>query len=274
MLTNENTEEDQIEGELPEDEQDIDPENPDGEQETEEIAVSFGTEAETEEEPDAKNWVKKVREENREKTKRLKELERELEAIKSGSKVDELGPEPTLEDADIDYDTEKFKAKYSGWLKRKGEKDKQIEEQQKSEKQAQEEWNTKLSDYGQKKTAIKAADFDDAESEVVGTLNQAQQSVIVKASANSALLVYGLGKNPKLLADLAKEKDLVTFTWKLAQLEAKMQTSKTKTVPAPEKTVTGGGKPVGPRNLDGLKEKADRSGDYTEYLAAKRKSKG
>ena len=279
MLTDENQApevEDQIDVELPEEEKDIDPENPDADESTEaaeELAVSFaGVE---EEEPEPENWVKKVREENREKTKRLKELERELEAIKSGAKVDELGPEPTLEDADIDYDTEKFKVKYQSWLKQKSEHDRKLEERSKAEAQAQEAWNAKLADYGKKKAAIKAPDFDEAEAEVTAALNPAQQSVIVKASANPALLVYGLGKNPKLMADLAKETDLVAFTWKLAQLEASMKTnSKPRTVPQPEKTVTGGGRPVVSRNLDALREKAERTGDFTEYLAAKRKAKG
>jgi len=268
-----------VDAEIVED-QDVDPEDPDKDPESEsteaeELAVSFdGVESE---EPEPENWVKKVREENREKTKKLKELERELEALKSGSKVDELGPEPALEDSDVDYDTEKFKAKYADWMKRKARQDQQAEERQKAERHAQEEWQAKLADYGKKKAqvAAKTADYEQAESEVTSTLSEAQQSVIVKASANSAILVYGLGKNEKLLAELAKEKDLVQFTWKLAQLEAKMKTANTpKTIPAPEKTVSGGGRPVASTRLDALREKAEKTGDMTEYLAAKRKAKG
>ena len=242
-----------------------------------ELAVSFdGVEAT---EPEPENWVKKVREENREKTKRLKELERELEALKSGAKVDELGPEPTLEDADIDYDTEKFKASYAAWMKRKAQHDQKQEQAKQAEKQAQEAWHAKLSEYGKQKAqlATKAADYEQAEAEVSATLNEAQQSVIVKASANSAMLVYGLGKNEKLLAELAKETDLVQFTWKLAQLEAKMKTGNTPTkpaVPAPEKTVSGGGRPVASNRLDALLQKAEKTGDYTEYMAARNKAKG
>jgi hypothetical protein len=246
-------------------------------EESGELAVSFdGVEAN---EPEPENWLKRVREENREKTKRLKQLEREIEALKSGAKVDELGPEPTLEDADIDYDTEKFKARYADWMKRKAQHDQKQEQAKQAEKQAQEAWHAKLSEYGKQKAqlATKAADYEQAEAEVSATLNEAQQSVIVKASANSAMLVYGLGKNEKLLAELAKETDLVQFTWKLAQLEAKMKTGSTPTkptVPAPEKTVSGGGRPVASNRLDALLQKAEKTGDYTEYMAARNKAKG
>lgn len=272
----------QIEDESPEDE-DIDPESPDGEaeesaEEAEELAVTFeGVEAEEEEEK-GESWVTQLRKNDREKTKRLKELERELEMVKSGGKLDELGPEPTIENptgnpAD-EYDTEKFKQAYSAWIKKKAEHEKRAEAQKSQERQAQEQWNTKLAEYGKQKSSIRVADYEEAESEVTTILSEAQQSVLVKAAKNSALMVYGLGKNRKLLEELAKKTDLVEFTWAAAQLEMKMQSNKKPSVPPPEKTVSGGrAAPVGGRNLDSLKAKADKSGDWTEYLAAKRKAK-
>jgi hypothetical protein len=272
----------QIEDEIPEDE-DIDPESPDGEaeestEEAEELAVTFeGVEAEEEEEK-GESWVTQLRKNDREKTKRLKELERELEMVKSGGKLDELGPEPTIENptgnpAD-EYDTEKFKQAYSAWIKKKAEHEKRAEAQKSQERQAQEQWNTKLAEYGKQKSSIRVADYEEAESEVTNILSEAQQSVLVKAAKNSALMVYGLGKNRKLLEELSKKTDLVEFTWAAAQLEMKMQSNKKPSVPPPEKTVSGGrGAPAGGRNIDSLKEKADKSRDYTEYLAAKRKAK-
>jgi hypothetical protein len=46
------------------------------------------------------------------------------------------------------------------------------------------------------------------------------------------------------------------------------------TVPAPEKTVSGGGRPVASNRLDALLQKAEKTGDYTEYMTAKNKAKG
>ena len=272
----------QIEDEIPEDE-DIDPESPDGEaeestEEAEELAVTFeGVDAEEEEEK-GESWVTQLRKNDREKTKRLKELERELEMVKSGGKLDELGQEPTIENptgnpAD-EYDTEKFKQAYSAWIKKKAEHEKRAEAQKNQERQAQEQWNARLAEYGKQKSSIRVADYEEAESEVTTILSEAQQSVLVKAAKNSALMVYGLGKNRKLLEELAKKTDLVEFTWAAAQLEMKMQSNKKPSVPPPEKTVSGGrAAPTGGRNLDSLKAKADKSGDWTEYLAAKRKAK-
>jgi hypothetical protein len=272
--------------ELIDDDQDVDPENPDGDaeeggdsgEETEELAVTFeGVEPEEEEEKD-ESLVTQLRKIAREKTKRLKELERELGLVKNGGKLDELGPEPTIENptgnpAD-EYDTEKFKQAYSAWIKKKAEHEKRAEAQKNQERQAQEQWNSRLAEYGKQKSSIRVADYDEAESEVTNILSEAQQSVLVKAAKNSALMVYGLGKNRKLLEELSKKTDLVEFTWAAAQLEMKMQSNKKPSVPPPEKTVSGGrGAPAGGRNLDSLKEKAGKSGDWTEYLAAKRKAK-
>ena len=264
--------EDQID-ELPED-QEIESEEQDGEQEetTEEVEaleVSFGEEPEPEEE--APTLVNKLRKMEREKSKRVKELELELERMKAGEQP-KIGAKPKLED--FDYDADEFEKAYETWQDQKRQIDAKVAREQEAQEKANQAWQEKLKGYAEQKAKIPVKDYAEAESSVLSEFSEVQQSIIVKCAQNSAMMIYGLGKNPKLLNDLAAIKDPIEFTWKVGQLETKMNTSSKPKIPAPEKTVSAG-RPVGnvTRNLDSMREKAEKSGDWTAYFEAKRKSK-
>ena len=94
---------------------------------------------------------------------------------------------------------------------------------------------------------------------------------------DSATLVVALGSNPEVLRKLAGIKSDAKFIKELTKVEMQIKVaSKGKTAPPPERTISGSGKTPGSSqaSIDRLYEKAEKSGDYTEYYAAKSKSKG
>ena len=118
-------------------------------------------------------------------------------------------------------------------------------------------------------------DFDDAESLAQETFNQTQQGVILQGADNPALLVYALGKNPAKAKELAAITDPVKFSFAVAKLETQLKTTPRKPTVAPERTLSGTAPVSGAvsNRLEALKSKAEKSGDFTEYLAAKRAMK-
>ena len=97
---------------------------------------------------------------------------------------------------------------------------------------------------------------------------------MIQGADDSALLIYALGKNPKKAKELAEITDPVDFAFKVAKLEAQLKVS-SKKAPKPEKRVSGG-KAGGlggnvERELERLRDKAMKSGDYTELRIFKKK---
>jgi len=231
-------------------------------------------EPEEEEHQETPGWVKKVRKVNREQEREIKRLKKQLE--EKSQPVEEeikLGAKPTLEASG--FDDGKFEKDLLAWH----EKNKALETQKAERLRAVEEekkgWQTKQERYTNLKQEHSFKDFSDAEELVSDTLTKTQQGIIVQGADDPALLVYALGKNPKKLEELASIKDPVVFAFKLAKLEAQLKVTNKK-APAPEKriatTTTGAGS--ADKTLDRLREKADKSGDYTELNKYKRKLRG
>jgi hypothetical protein len=242
-----------------------------GDGETDELVVSFGEEPEAE--PEGESLPAKLRKLHREEQKKRRELERELEAIKGGQQAPTIGKEPELED--FEYDADAFKAAYAKWVADKASHDASQRQAKEKEEATQREYQERLKLYAQESQELKAPDFKDAEAEVLSNLDANQQTFIVRNAKNRAAMVYALGKNPELLAELSKIKDYDAFIWKVAQLETKMTISTTKQkIAQPEKTIQGGGRVANTSGkLDDLKSKARETGDWTPVFQYQAKMK-
>jgi len=250
-------------------------ESEESESESEEVVVSIGEDAPpAEEEVRAPEWVRELRKTNREKERRIRELEAKLSATTTEIKpVVTLGPKPKLEE--YDYDADRFEQAIDQWHDRKREHDREAEQAFQSEQQQQKAWQAKLDDYGKAKAELKVRDYEDAEETVQQILNVTQQGVVLQGCDNPALVVYALGKNPKKTAELAKLTDPVKFAFAVAKLEKELKVTNRRAAPAPERVVSGTGRSSGAvdSTLERLREEAARTGNMTkviQYRAQKR----
>jgi ATP-dependent protease HslVU (ClpYQ) peptidase subunit len=254
---------------------DIDEDDDDDE---DEVIVSIAGEAPPPEEDDDKKapkWVRDVRADNREKMRRIKELEQKLAKIETQEieVVAPLGPMPTLED--VDYDTERFQKDTAKWFENKRQHDEQHAAIEGQKIELQRKWERKLEGYQSKKSGLKVRDFELAEDVVQDTMTLNQQSMIVMAAKDPALLIYAIGKNPKKAKELADLGETVEFAFAVGYLEAKVNIENRKAQVLPEKKVTGSGRISGSvdKTLDRLRSDAEKTGDYSKVFAYKRKNK-
>jgi len=241
--------------------------------EDDEVVVSIGEEApaaEDEEQARAPEWVRDLRKQNREKDRKLREQEAEIQRLKGSSApatVVVLGTKPTLENCD--YNEQKFETELEAWHNRKRELDDQQRAKEDGERKARDAWQVKLNDYSKAKTALKVKDFDDAEDSVRESLSITQQGIILNGAENPAVMIYALGKNPKKAKELAAITDPVKFTFAVAKLETQLKVTPRKTAPVPERTVRGGGagNSAVDSTLQKLMEEAAKTGDRTKVAA-------
>ncbi len=244
-----------------------------------EVTITIDGQAPEDEEPDtetAPNWVKEVRKENREKARRIRELESQLAAKEPVTKVPELGKKPSMDDSDIDWDAEKFEVALTAWHDRKRQIDQAEQQRLDADKKQKEEWQSKLNNYASKRDGLKVRDFAEAEEVIQNVLSTTQQGIIVQGADDPATIVYALGKNPKVAAKLAAITDNVQFAFAIAKLEAtRLKVKGKKTAPPPEKVVTGQGRITGAvdSTLERLREEAAKSGDLSKVNAYKRAQK-
>jgi hypothetical protein len=239
------------------------------ETESEEVVVSIGEDAPpADEEVRAPEWVRELRKTNREKERRIRELEAKLSATTTENKpVVTLGPKPKLEE--YDYDADRYEQAIDQWHERKRDHDREADAALQSELQQQRAWQSKLDDYGKAKAELKVRDYEDAEETVQQLLNITQQGVVLQGCDNPALVVYALGKNPKKTAELAKLTDPVKFAFAVAKLEKELKVTNRRAAPAPERVVQGTGRSSGAvdSTLERLREEAARTGNMTKVIA-------
>lgn len=240
------------------------------------VVVTIGEAAPLEDDENrAPEWVRELRKANREKDKRIRELEQAaVKAAQPEPKGTVIGDKPTL--AGCEYDEEEFEHKLLAWEGRK----RQVEEEQRKKddeaKKQQEVWNATLERHRKNATDLKVKDYDDAEEAARGALNEVQQAIIVSGAENSAVMLYALGKNEAKLKELATITDPVKFAFAVAKLEPQLKvTQRTKTPPLPEKTIKGSASLSGAvdSELDRLREEAGRTGDLSKVLAYQRNKK-
>jgi len=217
----------------------------------------------------APEWVKELRKNHRELVKRNRELEDEIQKVKPKEPDLKLSEKPTL--AGCDYDADEFEQKLETWHKEKIEfdaKQKQIEEAKKADSEA---WQNKLNGYAKAKSELKVKDFDDAEEMVKSQLSVTQQGIIIDTVSDPAILIYAMGKNPKLLKELSEIKNPAQFSFALGKLEGKLKVSERK-APPPMKDVSGSGGNSGgavDSTLEQLRAEAEKTGDYTKVTRYK-----
>lgn len=232
-----------------------------------ELVVTIGDGEPQKEEAHAPEWVRELRKQYREAQKELRELKARQQV---SAEIPVVGKKPTLDD--FDYDTDKFEAALVNWHEQKRKVDQIAEQKAKEAENQQKAWAERLNAYSAQKEALKVPDYDDAEALAQEMFNQTQQGVILQGADNPALLVYALGKNPAKAKELASITDPVKFSFAVAKLETQLKTSQRKPTAAPERTLSGNAPVSGAvsNRLEALKAKADKTGDYSEYLAAKR----
>jgi len=244
------------------------------EEESDEVVVSIGEEAPpAEEEQRAPEWVRELRKSNREKERRIRELEARLQTTQTEIKPVALGAKPKLEE--FDYDADRFEQALDAWHERKRQHDLETEKVRQAEQAQQQAWQAKLEGYGKAKAELKVRDYEDAEAIAQEVFNVTQQGVILQGADNPALVIYALGKNPRKAADLAKITDPVKFAFAVAKLEKELKVTNRKAAPAPERIVQGTGRVSGAvdSTLERLREEAARTGNMTkviQYKAQKR----
>lgn len=242
------------------------------EEESDEVVVSIGEEAPpAEEEQRAPEWVRELRKANREKERRIRELEARLQTTtQTENKPVALGPKPKLEE--FDYDADRFEQALDAWHDRKRQHDLETERVRQAEQQQQQAWQAKLEGYSKAKAELKVRDYEDAEALAQEVFNVTQQGVILQGADNPALVIYALGKNPKKAADLAKINDPVKFAFAVAKLEKELKVTNRRAAPAPERIVQGTGRVAGAvdSTLERLRAEAEKTGNYTKVLQYKR----
>lgn len=243
------------------------------EEEQGEVVVTIGDEEPDEEgQEDAPEWVRDLRKAHRELKRENRELEKKLSAMEAPEKPAELGAKPKLED--FDYDTDKYEVELASWYDRKREADERDAQQRAEQEEAASAWQGRMDMYEEQKAKLNVSGFDDAEAVVLDALNETQQGIIVHGADNPALVVLAIGKSANRAKELSEIKDPVKFAFAVAKLEKDMKVSNRKP-PPPEKTVTGTGAKSGAvdSTLERLREKAAKTGDYSEVARYKRQKR-
>lgn len=239
------------------------------------VVISIGEESPPqEEEQRAPEWVRELRKANREKERKIRELEAKLNAAPTETKPVTLGKKPTLEDCD--YDSEEYENKLAGWYEQKREYDAaEVNAQAQRDAEAK-AWQNKLDSYAKARASLKVRDYEDAEAVALETFNVTQQGIVLQGSDNPALIIYALGKNTSKAKELASINDPVKFAFAVAKLETQLKVTNRKAAASPERTITSGGGRISgsvDSTLERLREEALKTGDLSKVMAYKRGKK-
>jgi hypothetical protein len=240
--------------------------------EEEELVVAFGEEPPPSKEEQAPQWVRDLRKSDREKTRKIRELEQKLAQAEPQKRTAQLGPKPTLES--VDYDTDLFEKQLDAWKERKAAHDRQVAEAQEAERKQQESFKAKIDGYNTRKAELKLRDFDEVEEQVKDAFNEMQLGVLLDGAKDAPLLLYALGKDQKRLEELSKVSNPIHFAFAVARMETQLRTSSRKPSAAPETSVRGSAQTTGSdARLDQLYTEAAKTGDLSKVRAYKAKMK-
>lgn len=235
-----------------------------------EVVVSIGEDPPPQDEDRAPQWVRELRKSNREKERKIRELEARLNAAPTETKPVVLGKKPSLEECD--YDAEEYERKIAAWYEDKRLYD---TEQAKAEAQRDAEtkaWQGKLDSYAKAKASLKVRDYDEAEAFAMDTFTVTQQGIVLQGSEQPAVVIYALGKNQKKAKELSSITDPVKFAFAIAKLETQLKVTNRQAATSPERTiVSGGGRISGAIDptLERLREEASRTGNMTKVIQYK-----
>ena len=260
----------------PEDETNsIDVADDEEEDDEDEVVISIGEESPPQdEEVRAPAWVRELRKSNREKERKIRELEAKLNTPAPETKQVSLAAKPTLENCD--YDSDEYEQKLANWYEHKREYD-AAEANAKAQQDAEAKaWQDKLDSYAKAKSSLKVRDYDEAEATALDTFDVTQQGIVLQGSDNPALLIYAIGKSTKRAKELAAITDPVKFAFAVAKLETQLKVTNRKAATAPERTITtSGGRVSGSidSQLERLRAEALKTGDLSKVMAYKRNKK-
>jgi hypothetical protein len=247
----------------------------DEEGDEDEVVISIGEESPPqEEEVRAPAWVRELRKSNREKERKIRELEAKLNTTATETKPVALSAKPTLESCD--YDSDEYEQKLAEWYEQKREYDAaeaSVAAQRDAEAKA---WQDKLDSYAKAKASLKVRDYDEAEATALDTFDVTQQGIVLQGSDNPALLIYAIGRNAKRAKELASINDPVKFAFAVAKLETQLKVTNRKAATAPERTInSGGGRLSGAidSTLERLRAEALKTGDLSKVMDYKRRKK-
>lgn len=213
--------------------------------------------------------IRELRKAYREAEKERKRLREELEAVKNPKQ--ELGAKPTLES--VDYDADAFEDALLKWNERKRQVEAAAAKQQETQAAAQRVYTERLNAYEADKRNLKADGIEEAEEAVKGTLNEVQQSILVRYSSRPAVLVKAIGSNPETAKRIAAISDPIEFAFAVRDLEAKVKITPRKP-PAPETRIASAGQSVPYEvRLKQLRDQADKTGNSTEVVRFMRAQK-
>lgn len=176
---------------------------------------------------DAPNWAKQLRQ-------GYKELARENKKLKTQQQqaVAQYEPEvfnepfPDIADADVDFDTDKLKAKVMSWSEKKAKFDNSQSSKKAEFEQMQNRYNEKLSDYVTKKEVLQKqfSDYDKAEAAVISEVPQNVQNTILLYADDPSLIVLAAGRNKEVRDKLIKlQNDPVALGKEIGRLESKVK---------------------------------------------------
>jgi hypothetical protein len=250
------------------------PAEPVEEESEDEDVITIGDESPAPEEVEqaqAPAWVKELRKSHREMQRENRELKEKLKTQDQPVTKVELGQKPKLEDCD--YDAEKHDEELSKWYERKIEVDAQNAKARQQQEAEDKAWQDKLNAYGEAKSKINVADYEDAELAAQEVLSKTQQGIILSGADNPALVVYALGKNPAKARELAAIKDPVKYAFAIAKLETQLKVTK-RSAPAPEGRVSAKGSASISGSVDSTLERlradAAKTGDFTKVTQYKK----
>jgi hypothetical protein len=245
------------------------------EDDEDEVVISIGEESPPQdEEVRAPAWVRELRKSNREKERKIRELEARLNTTATETKPVALVTKPTLESCD--YDSDEYEQKLADWYEHKREYDTaqaNVVAQRDADSKA---WQDKLDSYAKARASLKVRDYDEAEAAALDTFSVTQQGIVLQGSDNPALIIYAIGKSTKRAKELSSITDPVKFAFAVAKLETQLKVTNRKAAASPERTIaSGGGRISGSvdSTLERLRDEALKTGDLSKVMAYKRGKK-
>lgn len=250
------------------DEQDADGEESESEDDSDDDALDFsfdddGDSSDPFKGQEAPEWVKKVREENRELKRQLKQRESQQ------FERQVLREKPTLDDHD--YDSDAFEQDYAQWLTEKQQVDAQVHAERQKYEQYHERYKADVD-----AIKAKAPDYDEIELSVVDVLSEQKQGLLQMLVDNPAKVVYALGKNSPAQLERLSKLDDIQFAKQIVLMEMQMS-SKTKSrnqnKPKPKTHELEGAAGGADTRLAKLEAEADRTGDRSKVIAYRKTQK-
>jgi hypothetical protein len=246
------------------------------------LRVSLGDEEpEARDERRAPEWLKELRKSNRDKDRRIRELESKLS---TGSQQTQpaavtVPKEPDPDDYELwdESGKAKFKADMQAYNKAKLDAERIETERKQREDAERAAWQRTTDAYTAAKNKLDLDGFEDAEANVEDAFNPTQRGIVLHAlePKRAALLTFALGNSPKKLKELSSITDPVKFTYELAKLESTLKVEKTKSAPAPERVVRGSkaGTSAVDKPIEGARKSARESGDYSKVMELRRQQR-